>query len=112
MNKNTSTDGIVAGGGWGIDHNEMVEDLIEVKIYGYKVYLFWSIVSTCITGALAYYLWFCKVPNLSLFFIAIGLIYFPLQVYYIRMIIKRFGQKTRVVKELGQRPKQNNENLY
>ena len=112
MNKNKISDGIVSGGGWNSDVDKTVEDLIDVKIYGYKVFILLSLISTSITGWLLYYLWICKIPYIFVFYSVIGLIYIPLQIYHVRMIIKRFGQKTRIVKEVGQRPVQSPESLY
>ena len=103
---------IVSGGGWNTDRNETVEDLIEVKIYGYKFFIFWNLVTAIITGLFSYYIWKMEVPFLPYFLTATGIVYLIIQIYFIKMIIKRFGKKTRIVKEVGQRPKHDIRNLY
>ena len=105
---------IVCGGGWNTDKNETVESLIDVKIYGYKFFIFWNVITVIIIGLFSYYLWKVDVPLLPYFLSATGIVYLTIQIYFIKMIIKRFGKKTRIVKEVGQKEKLKHDirNLY
>ena len=107
-----SGQGIVCGGGWDRDETETVEQLVEVKIYGWKFFLWVNLLILTISGLLIYYLWEVDVPYIWFFTAAISVVYLCLQLYFIDQIIKRFGKKTRRVKEVQERPVHDGKNLY